>query len=161
MKGPIGFSLCIIMSVFGVASYVEASATWLDEERRRNLSTLAAIVESGRIYGRVLGSLVLEVLDIPDFIDDARSSPPSLGIPYCIVAANCIIFLLWQFPSRQTFMRRHFIHDTESGRFYTLLTSAFSHESMSYLAANMRSRGPGTTRLASSLTEMAAQFRGL
>ncbi|TMW57314.1 hypothetical protein Poli38472_003239 [Pythium oligandrum] len=61
-----------------------------------------------------------------------------------LVVLNCAVTFNWQkvkrFPSRQPVMLRHFTTSTkhlEEGRYYTLLTSVFSHADLGHLFANM------------------------
>lgn len=56
-----------------------------------------------------------------------------------IQSVNFVIYLLWQIPSLDGYMRRHFTHNPRSGRSYTMLTSAFSHKSFWHLTLNMNS----------------------
>ncbi|KAI8391667.1 uncharacterized protein BYT42DRAFT_490172 [Radiomyces spectabilis] len=67
-----------------------------------------------------------------------------------IIGANVGVYFYWQFAigstrqfgdySRLQFMRRHFtnsIDNFKNGRIYTLLTYAFSHQSLNHLGVNM------------------------
>ena len=57
---------------------------------------------------------------------------------YSLIAANCAGFLLWQ--SHPSLMRQHAtvsVSSIREGRIHTLLTSAFSHASLSHLFTNM------------------------
>jgi hypothetical protein len=46
-----------------------------------------------------------------------------------ITALNAVVFLAWQIPhpAARAFMTRHFTHHPLSGKYYTMLTSCFSH----------------------------------
>lgn len=46
-----------------------------------------------------------------------------------ITALNALVFLAWQLPhpAARAFMTRHFTHHPLSGKYYTMLTSCFSH----------------------------------
>ncbi|RKO90240.1 hypothetical protein BDK51DRAFT_17195, partial [Blyttiomyces helicus] len=57
-----------------------------------------------------------------------------------IIALNVVVFALWRVPALagyNGFMTRHFTHLPSSSRAYTLLTSAFSHESLVHIGVNM------------------------
>ncbi|KAI0630630.1 hypothetical protein C8Q77DRAFT_1134366 [Trametes polyzona] len=55
---------------------------------------------------------------------------------WAIGAVNCAVFLAWRVPRWNAFLMRSFTHNPLSGRSYTLLTSAFSHENFFHLAFN-------------------------
>ncbi|EJU03596.1 hypothetical protein DACRYDRAFT_64551 [Dacryopinax primogenitus] len=54
-----------------------------------------------------------------------------------IVCLNAAIFMGWQIPILRHFMASHFLHSPLSGKSYTLLTSAFSHQGLVHMGFNM------------------------
>ena len=42
-----------------------------------------------------------------------------------ISALNLSVHLLWRVPRLRPFMLRHFVHDPQSGKWYTLVTTVF------------------------------------
>ncbi|KAI5124254.1 hypothetical protein M0805_005103 [Coniferiporia weirii] len=57
-------------------------------------------------------------------------------VGYQICAVNGLVWLMWQIKSLQPFMRANFTHHPLSGKYFTLLTSIFSHQSFIHLLAN-------------------------
>jgi len=69
---------------------------------------------------------------------DARPDAVLWGL----VAANCGVWVAWQAPGQQRFMRRHFMVHADAfspARAHTLLTAAFSHRDAWHLGGNMLS----------------------
>ncbi|KAI9229919.1 MAG: hypothetical protein DHS80DRAFT_1216, partial [Piptocephalis tieghemiana] len=58
----------------------------------------------------------------------------TLGV---LIGINVLVFAAWQIPMLRPFMHRHFTHTPGSGKSYTLLTSAFSHQELWHLGFNM------------------------
>ncbi|KAH8111059.1 hypothetical protein DFH11DRAFT_1616741 [Phellopilus nigrolimitatus] len=64
------------------------------------------------------------------------SLPEGKRICYQICAINGVVFLMWQMKSLKPFMQSNFMHHPLSGKYFTLLTSVFSHQSLIHLLAN-------------------------
>ncbi|TPX39785.1 hypothetical protein SeMB42_g06252 [Synchytrium endobioticum] len=62
---------------------------------------------------------------------------PSRQLVYQIVALNTLAFLAWQIRPLHPFMTRHFLHHPHSRRMHTMITAAFSHQSVMHFAFNM------------------------
>lgn len=54
-----------------------------------------------------------------------------------IIGINSLVFLAWKIPRLQPFMTKHFLHLPSSDRYYTILTSVFSHKEVWHLGFNM------------------------
>ncbi|KAI0033360.1 hypothetical protein K488DRAFT_84969 [Vararia minispora EC-137] len=55
----------------------------------------------------------------------------------CYVSVlNLAVHLLWRVPRLHPFMQRHFVHDPQSGKWYTLVTTVFSHRHFIQLAGH-------------------------
>lgn len=57
---------------------------------------------------------------------------------FWLIAANTVVFAMWRIPSpaMDRFMVRHFTDQTSSTRFWTLITSSFSHQSWLHFGFN-------------------------
>ncbi|KAI8920861.1 hypothetical protein DFJ77DRAFT_496068 [Powellomyces hirtus] len=147
---PILFSVCVVGLTFGVASYVRATDRW-EKEKQKNYADFFGF---GDIFSRVSSSTSPTRQQPPPhslspFVPDPvwrvkgmvedwwTSARPALRVTYTIVGINVAVFCLWRIPSLHPFMFRHFAHHPLSGRSYTLLTSAFSHEGLMHLGFNM------------------------
>ncbi|KAI9291732.1 rhomboid-domain-containing protein [Neoconidiobolus thromboides FSU 785] len=56
---------------------------------------------------------------------------------YSIIAVNTLVFLAFRIPKFQPFLNTHFLHYPTSNKYYTLLTSVFSHKDLWHLVLNM------------------------
>jgi hypothetical protein len=54
-----------------------------------------------------------------------REAALHLKLTWKIIAINAAVFVCWQIPALNRFMSRHFVHVSNSGRVYTMLTSVF------------------------------------
>ncbi|KAI0676121.1 hypothetical protein C8Q78DRAFT_1008128 [Trametes maxima] len=82
---------------------------------------------------------------------------------WAIGAVNCAVFLAWRVPRWNAFMMRSFTHNPLSGRSYTLLTSAFSHENFFHLLFNcmaLASFGGAASTQLIALTKNVEKERG-
>ncbi|KAI8826207.1 uncharacterized protein EV422DRAFT_515774 [Fimicolochytrium jonesii] len=146
---PILFSLAVVGLSFGVASYERARGRWAAEDKTK----LGALFNLDTFFGTDSRSSTPATKPKPGSWETYLPEPlfriksmlthswdtakPSLKLVYSIIGLNTTIFLLWRIPSLQPFMLRHFTHHPLSGRSYTLLTSAFSHEGLLHLTFNM------------------------
>ncbi|THH00464.1 hypothetical protein EW145_g7073 [Phellinidium pouzarii] len=64
------------------------------------------------------------------------SSSEGTRAAYQICFINGVVWIMWQINSLKPFMKAHFTHNPLSGRYITLLTSVFSHQSFIHLLAN-------------------------
>ncbi|KAI8808486.1 hypothetical protein BJ742DRAFT_772149 [Cladochytrium replicatum] len=65
--------------------------------------------------------------------------PPSRSVPlsiYGVIAANGAVFAGWQYPPLYSFLSKNFVHHPNNPN-YTMLTSAFSHQTFLHLGFNM------------------------
>ncbi|XP_039130970.1 RHOMBOID-like protein 12, mitochondrial [Dioscorea cayenensis subsp. rotundata] len=65
--------------------------------------------------------------------------PTPEGAVLSLIGANVAVFFLWRIAD-PTFMRKHFmisLDNFKSGRWHTLITSAFSHADLDHLVTNM------------------------
>ncbi|CAO1615225.1 unnamed protein product [Sympodiomycopsis kandeliae] len=53
-----------------------------------------------------------------------------------VMAIDTVVFLAWRVPSLNKFMMTHFLDVAGSGKVYTMITSAFSHQSLAHFALN-------------------------
>ena len=82
--------------------------------------------------------LIAQVYEPP--APSARIFPnmsPAAAAVGAIVAANCVVFLLWRVPRLWKFMNMHFMMVPAIPRPFQLLGSEFSHQEFSHLLANM------------------------
>jgi hypothetical protein len=56
-----------------------------------------------------------------------REAALHLKLTWKIIAINAAVFVCWQIPTLNLFMSRHFVHVSNSGRVYTMLTSVFRY----------------------------------
>ncbi|KAJ9073656.1 hypothetical protein DSO57_1013898 [Entomophthora muscae] len=54
-----------------------------------------------------------------------------------IIGINTLVFAAWKIPRFQPFMTKHFMHAPNSDRYYTMITSAFSHNAAWHLGCNI------------------------
>jgi len=54
-----------------------------------------------------------------------------------ILLLNAAVFIGWQIPALRGWMTSHFLHSPLSGKSYTLVTSAFSHQGLLHVGFNM------------------------
>lgn len=65
-----------------------------------------------------------------------HSLPQSSRTLYALISVNSAVFLLWRIPALQRYMYQHFTHSPASGRYYTIVTSCFSHKHFWHFAVN-------------------------
>ncbi|KAI9100632.1 hypothetical protein DFS34DRAFT_592514 [Phlyctochytrium arcticum] len=136
---PALFTAGIVVASFGAASYYRAQERWKSQDIRSFIS-LEQLFGSQRGFNQGSGASWIPepMLRVKGMIQDEwNRSRTSQRTVYAIIGLNALVFLAWRAPSLQSFMMRHFTHHPLSGRSYTLLTSAFSHESFMHFAFNM------------------------
>lgn len=132
IKGIFPFSRrnALIAVVLGMGAYV----------------TMAQFSESEKISFDVKTNIIKKYVQLQSFLDSSfekdtimefiESYPLSLWV---IFGTNLTVFLLWRIPRLHLFMGKHFtnsLNDLRIGRFHTLLTSCFSHQSGTHLMFN-------------------------
>ncbi|KAJ3012466.1 hypothetical protein HKX48_006266 [Thoreauomyces humboldtii] len=137
---PVLFSAAVVGIAFGVGSYMRAQDRWDTAEKRNQRGYLGPITDLFRPQPRHYGDPIPAdpISRISGMLKDwyAHTGPAQRAV-YAIIGVNAAVFLCWRPLPWRGFMMRHFAHHPMSGRSYTLLTSAFSHEGLLHLGFNM------------------------
>jgi len=120
---PTAWCWATLATVLGIGTYLSTSNLMIDEKKSSNVKTnngTKCCHKQSYLYSP------LEPQKIMQFIN---SYPLIL---WGICGTNFIVFSLWRIPKLNRLMTKHFmnsLYDLRRGRFHTLLTACFSHQS--------------------------------
>ncbi|EPZ36109.1 Peptidase S54, rhomboid domain-containing protein [Rozella allomycis CSF55] len=122
----------------GVAGVSFLVASILDYEKRKKMYENRGSIRG--IFNNLKSSFNTSRSSTPSILQDVKDvfNRMTAGdkTAWTIIVANTAVFLLWQFPSMQSTMLKHFTSTINSPS-YTLLTSVFSHNAPIHLFFNM------------------------